>query len=284
MSAPSLPDALAFLAESPGKTKLLAGGTDLMVQWEAGVLERPNRILDISGIEDLGKCQEEGESLRLGAGMTHWQIRHSSLVQKYLPALAQAAATVGGCQIQQMGTLGGNVANASPAADLVPPLLIADADVEIQSKKETRRISLCEFYKGYRDIDLQADEMITGFVCQKKLPDEFEQFIKLGPRNAQAISKVMLAGRVLPDGELIGPCRCAMGSTGPTVMRLRTLEESLTGKRYTPDLLDQIHDWVEADICPMDDIRSTAQYRKWVAGNLVHKMLCSFARRSREQG
>lgn len=271
----SLAEALAGQADPSTRGVPLAGGTDLMVQWEAGLRPAPARVLDVKSLPELQGLAESGGRIVIGAGVTHAALRRSVLVQRALPALAAAAAQVGGAQIQNLGTVAGNVANASPAGDLAPALLVAEGVVVVASVRGERTVPLRAFWTAYRKIDLQPDELIVRFELEPRPAGAREGFRKLGPRAAQAISKVMLAWRAWMEGGRLAGVRLALGSVAPMAVRLDAVEEWLTGRALDGATLAEAERRVEALIEPIDDIRSTAEYRRWVSGRLVSDALAS---------
>ena len=266
----SLGEALEMLADESRRGVLLAGGTDLMVQWEAEVRPPPERAISLKGLpEELRGIDEQAEAIVIGSGTTHADLRCSQLVHQYAPSLAEAAATVGGAQIQALGTIGGNVANASPAGDLAPSLLVADAEVVLASVRGERSVSMSGFLLGYREIDLAADELIARFILRKLQPGEQEGWRKLGTRAAQAISKIMGSYRGCAEDGVVRSMAVALGSVAPTAVRLTRFEEWIVGKKVDEALLDEVEQKVAGEITPIDDIRSTAEYRRWVSGRAV---------------
>ena len=253
----SVQQALRMLRDE-GPLTPLAGATDLYVAVNFGTLDS-TRFLDLWSLEPLRRITLHGDTLRIGALATYTSLIRSRLVRQRLPILAQASLEVGGVQIQNRGTLGGNVANASPAGDTLPVLAVAEAVVVLRSADAERRVPFAEFYTGYRQTVRRPDELIAGFEIP---PVEGRQwFRKVGTRAAQAISKVVMAA-------VRGPRpRIALGSVAPTVIRLPNVEQALAGGADVDEavrLLDQ-------DIRPIDDIRSTADYRRDVAGNLLRR-------------
>jgi CO/xanthine dehydrogenase FAD-binding subunit len=236
----------------------IAGATDLYVAVNFGTLGS-SRFLNLWALDSLRAISLRDDSLRIGALATYTAMIRSRLVRRRLPMLVSAAREVGGMQIQNRGTLGGNVANASPAGDTLPVLAVAEAVVVLRSAKEERRIPFGQFYTGYRASVRRPDELIVAF----EIPplDGAQWFRKVGTRAAQAISKVVMAA-------VRGPRpRIALGSVAPTVIRLPHIEEALAGGAAIEDavrLLDQ-------DIQPIDDVRSTAAYRRDVASNLLRR-------------
>lgn len=269
----TLPEALALMADEKSRGTPLAGGTDMMVQWESGVRPPPARAIDIKSLPELTEIREHNGTVLIGAAVTHARLRSSRSIQRHVPALAEAAATVGGGQIQAMGTLAGSIANASPAGDLAPTLLASDAEVVVASLRGERTILLEQFILGYRKIDLAPDELIVRFVVPAKFDSEREKFRKLGPRAAQAISKIMGSYRgEIRDGK-IARLAIALGSVAPTAIRLRDVEKALIGRVLDRNTLEDAERLGAAAVKPISDIRSTAEYRTWVSGRLVRYFL-----------
>jgi CO/xanthine dehydrogenase FAD-binding subunit len=252
----SLKDALTMLRDE-GPLTPLAGGTDLFVTLNAGTL-RERRFLDLWSLDALRGIDKDKKHLHFGALTTYTDCIRSKKVKHALPILLQAAGEIGGVQIQNRGTLAGNIGNGSPAADCVPVLMAADAVVILQSRADGKReVPLAEYYTGYRASVRRPDELIVGVRFKIPRKKERQIFRKVGTRAAQAISKIVMA--VVGD-------RVAFGSVAPVVMRARKLESYLAGGGEDPAeavrlCLDEIR--------PIDDVRSTAEYRRRVAANLV---------------
>jgi xanthine dehydrogenase small subunit len=266
-SPKKLKEALSFLSETDGAT-ILAGGTDLMVQMESGKLA-PKKILNIWNLNELREIHEEKTLVAFGSLCTHMQILQHPATPK---VLAQACGTVGAVQIQNRGTIGGNIANASPAGDTLPVLLALDASVEVASASRIRRIPFSEFYTGYRATALRANELITSVHVPKPKSSERTHFRKVGTRLAQAISKVVFCGRI-QNSSPVKEIRLAFGSIGPTVIRLNKTEDFLTGKTLDTNTVDAALSIAATEIKPIDDIRSTAEYRASVVRNLLREFL-----------
>jgi xanthine dehydrogenase small subunit len=251
----SLGEALGMLRTDSGITPL-AGCTDLYVSLQFDTL-KPTRFLNLWGIEELRGIRRTPQGLWIGALSTHTDLIESPLVRRHLPMLAAACREVGGVQIQQRGTIGGNVANASPAGDTLPVLAVAEAIVELASVDGVRGVPFTGFYTGYRQTVARPDELIVGFHVPRVEGPQW--FRKVGTRAAQAISKVVCAG--------VGGTspRIALGSVGPTVLRLPRTEQALASGAGIVTAMARLDD----DIAPIDDIRSTGVYRRRVAANLV---------------
>ena len=252
----SLGDALTMLRDE-GPLTPMAGCTDLYVSLNFGTL-KDSRFLNLWRLAPrLRAIEMRGGLMSIGALATHTELIRSALVQRRLPMLAAAAREIGGVQIQNRGTIGGNVANASPAGDTLPVLAAAEATVVLASTAGTRRVLFTEFYTGYRQSVRRPDELIARFEIPAVRGQQ--HFRKVGTRAAQAISKVVLA-TVVGDRP-----RIAFGSVAPTVVRARRTEAALAAGVS----IAEAQDTLIAEIAPIDDIRSTAEYRRRVAANLL---------------
>ncbi|MDH5234673.1 MAG: FAD binding domain-containing protein, partial [Gemmatimonadota bacterium] len=238
----------------------LAGATDLLVTLNFGTLEA-RRFLDLWPVRELRAITERGDTLVIGAMASFTAIQRSPLVAARLPMLAEAARLVGGVQIQNRATLGGNIANASPAGDSLPVLAAVDAVLVLGSAGGERRVPFTGFYTGYRTSVLRPDELIVAIEVPRI--EGRQWFRKVGTRAALAISKVVVAG-VRPAG---GAPRLALGSVAATVVRARETERALAAGA-SPDEAVRV---LEGEIAPIDDVRSTAAYRRRVAGNLLRR-------------
>jgi xanthine dehydrogenase small subunit len=257
----SLKDALRMLRDE-GPLTPLAGCTDLYVSLNFGTL-KDTRFLNLWRLNALRAITTKGDTLTIGALATHTDLIRSKAVQQRLPMLAAAAREIGGVQIQNRGTIGGNVANGSPAGDTLPVLAAADAVVLLQSAGGMRRVPFTRFYTRYRQSVRRPDELIVAFEIPAVRGRQW--FRKVGTRAAQAISKIVMAG-VAPDrGGRAGDVRVALGSVAPTVIRLPRTEAALAGGSS----IDEAQRILGDEIAPIDDIRSTAEYRRRVASNLL---------------
>ncbi|MBL7032770.1 MAG: xanthine dehydrogenase family protein subunit M [Candidatus Delongbacteria bacterium] len=256
-----------LLARYPG-TPLLAGATDLMPLLRRGVLH-PARMIGLHSLRDeLGKVEDQGEGLVIGS-MSDMALlaSHPTIRQRY-PLLAEAAGLIGAPQIQQMATLGGNIANASPAADSVPPLLVYDASLILQSSAGTREIPLSEFYLGYKQLALAPTEWIRA-VQLPLAPVARGFYSKTGARRAQAIAKLSLAVLIGTSGS--GIFRVAAGALSPFPCRLPGVEDYVRQllQEDTPLPENELRRHLAGDLAPIDDMRSTAAYRLRVAQNIL---------------
>jgi len=271
-----LDEALETLAARPG-LRVLAGGTDVMVGVHAG-FDRPEALLDVWGLDELRGVRVEDEAVVIGALSTYTDLIRAEAVAEHLPALAQAASEVGAIQIQNRGTIGGNVVNASPSGDSQPPLAVYEAELELRSVRGSRQVPFVSFYSGYKAMDLAADELLTALRVPLPPAGARHWFRKVGTRKAQAIAKVSAAALVVPEGDgTIGQARLALGAVAPTVIRLPETEGLLRGGRPGPELVEAVRASVTAEARPIDDVRSTAEYRRQVCGNIVARFLESLA-------
>ena len=269
----TLADAYALLeGASDGRVRPLAGGTDLMVQITGELGEPPERVVDLWAIEALRGIRMDDGMLALGALTTYAEMQRSELVRAHLPVLAEVAATIGAVQIQNRGTLGGNIANASPAGDTLPLLLAVEAEIVVGSARGERTIPAVEFFPAYRRTALAPDELILSVRVRLDVGLEI-RFRKIGTRRAQAISKVVMALAWRNDAASWTDVRLALGSVAPTPVRAPQTEAVLEGAQPTPGTADRAAATLEAEIHPIDDVRSTAAYRRAVAGRVLHRLV-----------
>ena len=255
--ARTLEGALKILREEPG-TVPIAGCTDVYVALEFGGTPGTG-YLDLTPLASLRRITTSGERLVIGALATYTELQKSRFVRARLPMLVEAARLVGGAQIQNMGTVGGNLANASPAGDTLPVFAVADADVVLAGPDGERRVPFNAFYTGYRASVRRPDELIVAVEVPPVIGKQW--FRKVGTRAAQAISKVVFAGVRGLETKL------ALGSVAPTVVRLAATEKVLNEGGSIDDALRAL----AGEIAPIDDLRSTAEYRRGVAANIVRQ-------------
>src|SRR5215210_137289 len=252
----------AYERLAAGPARPIAGGTDVMVAITGELGPVPGRMLDLSRIRELRGIALEADGLVLGARTTYTEIRRSALCREHLPALVEAAATIGAAQIQNRGTLGGNIANASPAGDTLPVLLAADAAILVGGQRGEREIAAKDFFVSYRKTALAPDELILH-VRFPLAPGRELRFRKVGTRRAQAISKVMIAVAWHDLGaQGWHDVRVALGSVAAMPIRAPKTERALEGARPTPETADLAAETLAAEIAPIDDVRSTADYRR----------------------
>ena len=273
----SLRDALAELARDPG-ARPFAGGTDLMVLMEAGHLP-PGRYVSLQHCRELiGVTEPADGGVSIGALTTYTEIRNSARLTRDYPLLGLAASETGGVATQNRGTIGGNIANASPAADTPPVLLVYDAELELISATGARRVPYAQFHRGYKKMDLAPGELIARIhlPVSRWLPPSggsTSYYRKVGTRRAQAISKVCVAGTIRVQHGAVQDVRIALGSVAPTVIRALQTEDVLRGQPLDANTVAAAERTLLSEIAPIDDIRSTAHYRARVAANLLTQFL-----------
>ena len=268
----SLQVVVGLLARNPSEWLPIAGGTDIMVQYAAGRL--PSRkLVSIWNLVELRRIEVLEKEIRVGAGCTYTDIREDQVLEREFPMLARAACWTGGIANQNRGTLGGNIVNASPAADSLPALLAYDAELVLVSVRGERRLPYTGFHTDYKKTKLAPDELIQA-IC---LPRRFSGYVwharKVGSRNAQAISKVCIAALGRVADRTNEDVRIALGSVAPVPLRLSETEQVVRGKAMDESLVSLARKTAMAEIRPIDDIRSTTRYRTSVAGNLVAEFL-----------
>lgn len=269
-----LEEALALLEEEPGAWRPFAGGTDLMVLFEAGKLEH-RRFFSIRHLEELRGINETGEGVTLGALTTYTDLLRSETVRRDYPMLCEAARQTGGRAIQNRGTLGGNIANASPAADTPPALLAYGASVELVSRRGSRWVEYDAFHTGYKKTVMRDDELLARVRLPRPREGVKQGYRKVGTRRAQAISKVCFAGLIESEDGVISEARLSYGSVAPTVVRCRRAEAALRGRALDEESIREALAELSRELSPIDDLRSTAFYRERVSRNLLREFLTS---------
>lgn len=265
------------MARAPGEWRPCAGGTDLMVLLEAGKLAH-RRYLNIWNCGELRDTSASDSEMTIGALATYTDVKQHPILQREFKLLCRAAEETGGIATQNRGTLGGNIANASPAADSPPALLVYDADLELISATGTRRVRYADFHTSYKKMNLRPDELIARIILPRGRGDWKTYYRKVGTRSAQAISKVCLAAAVKEEDGAIADIRIALGSVAPYVVRATKTENILRGKRLDSTAIAAARATLAAEIAPIDDMRSTAHYRSQIAQNLLQEFLQSCAR------
>jgi xanthine dehydrogenase small subunit len=267
-----LDEAYELLAERGRRAKIIAGGTDLMVALNARSLDA-EEFIDIWRLNELRGVYDEGETVRIGALTTYTQLIKSPLIRSSVPTLVEASRTIGAIQIQNRGTIGGNIVNASPAGDSLPVLAAFDAEVEIGSVRGVRKVGFNSFYRGYRQTVMEPDEILLAVRMRKLKPDERSFFFKVGTRRAQAISKIVMAVKVGTTGAEINSISIALGSVAPTVIRADQTESLLTNVTLDAAIIEKARKAISQEIAPITDMRSTKHYRRTVTGNALARVL-----------
>jgi CO/xanthine dehydrogenase FAD-binding subunit len=264
----NLVETLERMARESGAWKPFAGGTDLMVLLEAGKLPH-RKFLSIWKLHELRGIKVTPTHVTLGSLTTYSEIRQHEVLASEFPLLCRAAAETGSVATQNRGTIGGNIANASPAADSPPALLVYDAELELVSARGTRWTPYHGFWKGYKQIDLRDDELVRAIRLPREKSSWTHFYRKVGTRRAQAISKVCFAGAARVEAGQIADLRIVLGSVAPTVLRAVETEKTLCGQKPAAALVQAAQEVLAREISPISDIRSTARYRLRVAQNLL---------------
>jgi len=270
----SLAETLALLALEPGVWRPFAGGTDLMVLLEAGKLTH-RRFVNIWNLPELRSIEVTENSVTLGALTTYTEIQNHAVLAGEFPLLCRAASETGSVATQNRGTLGGNIANASPAADSPPTLLVYDAAIELVCAAGARWVPYDKFHTGYKHMALRPDELISRIRLPRDKKKWIQHYAKIGTRRAQAISKVCLAAAAQMQEGTIRDTRIAFGSVAPTVVRALSTEAALRGERPSAGVIAAARTALVREIAPIDDIRSTASYRLRIAQNLLEEFVKS---------
>ena len=269
-SPTTLSEALDILAQDKSTWRPFAGGTDLMVLLEAGKLPHKN-YLNIWNLSELRGIEVSDAYVSLGALTTYTEVHNHEILRAEFPMLCQAAKETGGIAIQNRGTLGGNIVNASPAADSPPALLAYDAELELISKHGERRVPYLKFHTGYKQMDIRPDELLRA-IRLPRAPNQLTQYYrKVGTRKAQAISKVCFAAVGSMNDGKIESVRIALGSIAPIPLRCVQTENAL--RNQTIDSLAAARDALSSEISPIDDLRSTRDYRLRVSLNLLEDFI-----------
>jgi CO/xanthine dehydrogenase FAD-binding subunit len=272
ISPATLPEALSALAREPGAWQPFAGGTDLMVLLESGKLAHTN-YLNIWNLAALRGIEVAQEHITLGALTTSTEVQSNPILRDEFPMLCQAASETGGLAIQNRGTLGGNIVNASPAADSPPALLAYNAELELLSVRGSRWAPYQSFHTGYKQTIMQPDELLARIRLPRLWPDLRHYYRKVGTRKAQAISKVCFSATARINEGIIDVIRIALGSVAPVPLRCRKTEAVLQGARLDESAVKNARAELSKEIVPIDDIRSTREYRLRVSLNVLEDFL-----------
>ncbi len=259
------------LTENP-RALLYAGGTDLLVNMRNGNIDPP-ALICLERLAELKGVEESPDTVRVGACTTLADLLYHPLMQKHFPVLIKSLQVLGSPLIRQMGTIGGNICNASPAGDTLPPLYVLQAEVELKSAGARRTLPIAEFICGLRQTKLQPGEIVSAIILQKSPEYNIHHFEKVGLRKSLACSIVSLAAllNVSPEG-IIESARLAWGSIGPAVVTSKACEELLIGKKLNAATLATAAAKIRQEVSPIDDVRADAAYRRDVCGNLLLRL------------
>jgi xanthine dehydrogenase iron-sulfur cluster and FAD-binding subunit A len=263
----SLEEALEIMAQREGEARPVAGGTDILPKARAGVIDRGG-LFDVSSVPELRGIEDRADHVFVGAASTHSEIARSLPLRTWAPALPVASAWIGGPQVRNRGTLGGNLAIASPLADTIPALFVADAGVEVVSISSRRTIPIVDFFRAVGETALERDELILGVVIPKR-PGVRAAFARLGQRQGPSWPKVSVACAMTFKEGRPDWVRVALGAAGPRVIRAAQAEEALLSGGY--EGLKNARDAITEEVSPVDDLRSTGEYRREMAALLLER-------------
>ncbi len=283
IDAHDVSEAFAALDERGEDATVLAGGTDVVVQMLAGDI-RPAALVHIRPLAELGGITPNDRT-EIGALTTHWELGTSTTIREHHRALAEAAQTVGGRQTQNVGTIAGNVVNASPAADLLPALLVANAHVAVASSSGRRSLPLEEFLVDRKQTALAPNELVTSISLELTGPRSGQTYLKVGRRGAMEVALVGLAALVqLGEGDVIADVRIALCSVGPKAFRVHEAEAALVGTRAEDSAVVEAGGLLQSAARPIDDVRSTARYRSRVLPALLARAVSTCVERATPSG
>jgi len=263
-------EALEILSRYEREIKIIAGGTDLLVQYYDRLYEI-NHWLDLKNIKDLKNIRINKNQMEIGAMITHTQLEISEDIKKYFPILSQAAADIGSPQIKNRGTIGGNIVNASPAGDLLPSLMAYKAQIKLISSKEETIVPAEAFFLGPKKTMIRTDQLLSEIILPLPEKHTYGSWIKIGKRKALIIATITLAliVRMDEDDEIVKDVSVCLGSVAPTPIEIKEIKGKMIGKKYKQLDFNQLGELVEDKISPIDDIRGTREYRKDVAKEIM---------------
>jgi carbon-monoxide dehydrogenase medium subunit len=267
----TLREALGLMRELE-EAKPIAGGTDLLLLLRGGAC-KAKHLVDLSLIEELRHIREEGDQIYIGATTTHSQLQRSPLIAEKVPALREACTRIGSVQIRNLGTVGGNLCNASPAADTAPPLLVLDSTVEIASHAGSRSIPLVELFAGPKLNSLQPFELLTEIRFPVLPKGAGMSFQRLGRRKGCTLSVVNAAAYLELDGDTCHQVLLALGAVAPTPLRMKDAEEMLKSRRISQRLIEEAASTCYKHVSPVDDVRASAEYRREMSHVLMRRTL-----------
>ncbi len=272
----NVPDCAEMLQHYGERARVIAGGTDLLLLMERQGFH-PDALIDITRIPELLSLVVNAEHAEIGSAVTFRRLLDCRALCEGAPFLADAIRQIGGAQIRNIATLAGNIVNASPAGDTLPPLYVLGAQVRVQGPDGARRMPISEFVRGVRQVDLAPGELVTQVSFDLPGPEWRGVFQKLGLRRAMAIAVVNVAALARFDGERVIGARLALGAVAPTVLRMRQTEELLAGSRLDADVIEKAAAAASAAARPIDDVRASALYRRHAVRGIVRRALAKLA-------
>ena len=266
--------AISALAAHSPNVRILAGGTDYLVELKH-VSQSPGTVVDVSHLEELKGIEEVENGLRIGAAVTHTEIMNHPLIEKYVPAMIDAAHTIGAVQTRNLGTLGGNLVTCVPSMDSGPTLVALDAEVTVLGQKGARRMPLTEFFVGPRKTILQSDELLVDVVIPKQNLGKPTAFYKFGLRKGQALALVNVASSLWVKDGKFADVRISLGAVAPVVIRCPNAESSLEGQEVSKNVIEEAGSIAVTEAKPIDDFRASREYRNDLIDVLTRRTLNS---------
>lgn len=265
-------DELWDVLDAEPDAKVYAGGTDFLVGFDRRA-SRPAGLICIERISEISGVSDRGDWIRIGAATTHRMLLTAPAIREHAAVLARGVSVLASPPVRNMGTIGGNVVNASPAGDTLPPLYVLGAEVEIESRISTRQMPIRQFILGPGVVDLKRGEIVTGLRVRKASRFSVHHYEKVGRRKAQACSVVGMAALIgLSESKIIREIRIAWGSVGPTVVTIPDVEHFLVGKPLGVKSLSEAMPLVSGSVSPIDDVRATAEYRREIAARILLRL------------
>lgn len=274
----TLEETLRMMEELGVQKKVLVGGTDLMSGVRSGKITLPENIIDVTRVKELTTVDDAGDIVRIGAAKKLSEIESSQIVRNKFPILAEAISTMGSFQIRNMGTIGGNLCNASPAADTAPPLLVLDANVEIASIKRNRTVHMNKFFLAPGKTVVDSNEIVTKIQIPASLSHDKWGFVKLGRRKAFTLSIISIAVLLKVQDNIFEDARIALGSVAPTPVRITKAETFLKGKSVSEGVIDEASLMVRDETKPISDVRASAEYRREMSYELTKNLLMKLSK------
>ncbi len=268
----SLDDCLRLLAERGPETKLLAGGTDLLPQMKNGVL-MPKRVIDLSGVARVKILESDAKGLRIGAAVPARQLEQDPRVRAGYVSVAESAALVGSVQVRNLATVGGNLCNAAPSADMAPPLVALEAQAVIAGPHGERRVALSDFFTGVRTTVLGPDELLVEIAAPAPGPHSGGSYIRHTPRRERDIAVVGVASQVTLANGVCAKARIALAAVAPTPVRATTAEAALEGRPLTPELIERAAELAAQGAKPISDQRGSEDFRRHLVRILTRRTL-----------
>jgi len=268
----SLDDCLRLLAQRGPETKLLAGGTDLLPQMKNGVVI-PKRVIDLSGVARVKILECDAKGLRIGSAVPARQVEQDTRVRDTYTAVAESAALLGSVQVRNLASVGGNICNAAPSADMAPPLIAMEAQAVIAGPKGERRVPLSDFFTGVRKTVVGPDELLVEIFVPAPGPHSGGCYIRHTPRRELDIAVVGVAAQVTIANGVCAKARIALAAVAPTPVRATAAEAALEGKALTPELIERAADLAGQAAKPISDQRGSADFRRHLVRILTRRTL-----------